>query len=362
MEFAISEHLLKKFLSMLLLIIPRILSAITKQFSFMKTVIFVMLGLLCACCKAQTDEEKIEIGNIVDEFRFQQLQLIPVKANKAFLNNTHNSADYLTLSQAVKEGKVLITERSSEDAIVNFQQPSSLQDTPQVQQNIGGSGASVNSLFIENKSADTVLILGGEVVEGGNQDRTIAQDLILPPNSGKIDLSVFCVEHGRWSGNDKTFQVADASFAPARVRKAAMNEADQQKVWDEVASKLSENKATSATQALTVLKEHADYTKVQQEYVNSLSELFNDDDSVIGVIAIAGGEIIGAELFASHDLFVRYYPNVLQSWAGEAIGVEEGSLDEGAVREYFKKKVEVQVREEGLIGGRGRRVVHVSVF
>ncbi len=32
------------------------------------------------------------------------------------------------------------------------------------------------------------------------QDRMIGVDLIVPPRSGKLPISAFCVEHGRWSG------------------------------------------------------------------------------------------------------------------------------------------------------------------
>jgi len=40
--------------------------------------------------------------------------------------------------------------------------------------------------------------------KGGQQDRMMAVDLILPPRSGKIPISAFCVENGRWSqrGNE----------------------------------------------------------------------------------------------------------------------------------------------------------------
>ena len=53
----------------------------------------------------------------------------------------------------------------------------------------------VNKLFVENNSQDTIILLAGEVVKGGKQDRTLATDLILPPGKGKKDIDVFCVEY-----------------------------------------------------------------------------------------------------------------------------------------------------------------------
>src|ERR1044071_4516965 len=58
---------------------------------------------------------------------------------------------------------------------------------------------SVNELTIENVSGDEVYVQSGDIVKGGQQDRMMAVDLILPPRSGKIPISAFCVENGRWS-------------------------------------------------------------------------------------------------------------------------------------------------------------------
>src|SRR5216684_8131386 len=57
----------------------------------------------------------------------------------------------------------------------------------------------VNELSIENLSSEEVYVQSGDIVKGGQQDRMLVVDLILPPRSGKIPISAFCVENGRWS-------------------------------------------------------------------------------------------------------------------------------------------------------------------
>jgi hypothetical protein len=58
----------------------------------------------------------------------------------------------------------------------------------------------VNELAVENTSPDSeVFIQFGDVVKGGRQDRIIANDVIIPPNSGKTPVVSFCVEPGRWA-------------------------------------------------------------------------------------------------------------------------------------------------------------------
>ena len=58
----------------------------------------------------------------------------------------------------------------------------------------------VNQLTVENSSAtETVFIQAGDIVKGGKQDRVLTVDMILPPKSGAIPISSFCVEQNRWA-------------------------------------------------------------------------------------------------------------------------------------------------------------------
>ena len=49
-------------------------------------------------------------------------------------------------------------------------------------------------LSIENVSREDVFVQAGDIVKGGQQDRTIAVDLVVPPKSGKVPVNSFCVE------------------------------------------------------------------------------------------------------------------------------------------------------------------------
>src|SRR5258707_6565192 len=57
----------------------------------------------------------------------------------------------------------------------------------------------VNELAIENRSNEDVYVQAGDIVKGGQQDRMLAVDLIVPPHSGKLPIAAFCVESGRWT-------------------------------------------------------------------------------------------------------------------------------------------------------------------
>jgi hypothetical protein len=340
----------------------------TNPFTPMKTATgLVVLTILFQSCQGQV--EKIELGESGDTHQYKQLRLFPIRANDAFLKRREDKASYLTLSEAVSAKKVSITEHAapagrqvSEPLPPNTSQAANSLERDPMEQQVYGAIGDVNKLFVENHSDDTVLILGGEVVEGGNQDRTIAQDVLLPPHSGKIDLSVFCVEHGRWSADSVAFAVAKSSLAPAKVRKAAMKVANQQEVWNEVANELAENKASSNTQTVNALKQQSDYIATQREFEQALAGAFADDPTVIGVIATAGTEIIGCELFESHELFINYYPNLLQSWVSQAIDFGQDAPEGRKVSDYFESVVKKKLNEEGFLGTARNRKPHVSVF
>ena len=92
------------------------------------------------------------------------------------------------------------------------------------------AGAQVNELVLVNRGKRPLLLLAGEVVSGGKQDRIIGKDRIVPVGAEPLPLDVFCVEHGRWTGGSDRFAAAKTIVKPSVREEAAFNQ-DQQKVW-----------------------------------------------------------------------------------------------------------------------------------
>src|SRR5262245_58361050 len=84
---------------------------------------------------------------------------------------------------------------------------------------------SVNELEVENVGIDEVFIQSGDIVKGGQQDRTLMVSLVLPPKSGRVPIASFCVEEGRWSARGRedvrSFTTASAAL-PSRELKLAI--------------------------------------------------------------------------------------------------------------------------------------------
>src|SRR4051794_32056494 len=153
-----------------------------------------------------------------------KLTVFPIVAASA-----RDASWYLTLDEGVRSGEVVVTEAGQLPMMIRRPR----------QRPYSGS-AEVNKLVLLNNSDRPLLLLAGEIVTGGKQDRIIGKDRIVPPHSDPVDLSVFCVEPGRWTGSTNEFKSMGAQMAQPAVRKRAMADKDQQKVWDSVRSNNSE--------------------------------------------------------------------------------------------------------------------------
>ncbi len=92
--------------------------------------------------------------------------------------------------------------------------------TVQVQES--KDGGSVNTLYITNRDKKPLYVMAGEVVLGGQQDRTIGKDIIISAGKIRVPIAVFCVEHGRWTGR-ADFESSAQSVASADIRLDAQN-------------------------------------------------------------------------------------------------------------------------------------------
>jgi hypothetical protein len=191
----------------------------------------------------------------------------------------------------------------------------------------------VNELSIENRSSLDVYIQSGDIVKGGRQDRTLVTDLVLPPHSGKVPIAAFCVEHGRWTqrGSEQAGQFSTSNRAlPSKSLKLAVrDEQNQSKVWAEVAraqGKLSSDTAAATPSPTSMQLSLEDKTVVKQTntYVDSLAKIIDGRDDVVGYAYVINGKLNSADVYASHDLFRRMWPKMLQASATEALSERTG--------------------------------------
>jgi hypothetical protein len=89
----------------------------------------------------------------------------------------------------------------------------------------------VDQLVVTNRGQRPVLLLAGELLEGGWQTRALTATTLLAPGEPTV-LPVVCVEEGRWGGDVRHSR--QARRAPFAVRAQFDRAEPQQAVWDRV--------------------------------------------------------------------------------------------------------------------------------
>ncbi len=190
----------------------------------------------------------------------------------------------------------------------------------------------VNELEIENVSrTDEVFVQAGDIVKGGKQDRVLSVDLLVPVLSGRIPISSFCVEHGRWTarGDESTteFNKADEMLPSKDLKVAAMHSNSQTAVWDNVAK--SQNKLSAAANtsvasstsrsSLQLSLENERVRENADDYIEALRNIVESKDGVIGFVFAIDGEINSGDVYGSNELFKKLWPKLLKAAAIESV-------------------------------------------
>ena len=220
---------------------------------------------------------------------------------------------------------------------------------------------SVNALTVENTGKDEVFVQAGDIVKGGQQDRVLSVDLLLPPRSGAVSIAAFCVEHGRWTarGNEDVRQFSSAASAmPSHEAKVAMRAAvtaaapaanaaastmayaggagvgeSQQEIWSTVRKtqdSLSRSvgapvAAPASPSSLQLSLENEGLKQAQTAYIAALQGAGETGDDVVGYVFAINGKINSGDVYASNALFRKMWNKLLAANVTEAISVKEAA-------------------------------------
>ena len=210
----------------------------------------------------------------------------------------------------------------------------------------------VNELAIKNLSNQDIYVQAGDIVKGGDQDRMISMDFIVPPKSGRMPIAAFCVESGRWnqrgSEENASFGSSDNAASTKELKLAAKSANSQQAVWDNVSvaqAKLSKQVGESVNSrvsdsSLELSVENSKVKETTASYIKALSGILRNKNNVIGYAFAINGQVNSADVYASKTLFAKLWPKLLKATAVEALAeLEEHSkpitIDEDAISAFL---------------------------
>lgn len=201
---------------------------------------------------------------------------------------------YRVLSEALADGSVEVRERPS---------------------------ATVPELWLINRSDAMVLVMDGEEIVGGKQNRMVNASFLIAPHS-EVALPVTCVEHGRWHDVAPRFSSGEA--APAFLRRAkemqvrqhlradARPMADQGAVWAAIAEKHRDEGTHSPTGAL-----HDIYLQ-KGASLAEFERAFPAVEGAVGMAVALNGQMMGADLFDQPATAAKLWPKLVRSYAMDA--------------------------------------------
>jgi hypothetical protein len=220
--------------------------------------------------------EDLRLGEPIEQ---DGLVLVPVSTTK----QDQDYADYASLAEAKKNGWIEIVEVPGEET--------------------------VETLKVRYTGTRAMILFAGELLLGGKQDRVVAKDTIIKPDT-TVDVMVFCVEPGRWEGQTMHFD-AQQMQVPMAVNEEAIA-GDQYGVWDKVAASNQElapdADGTSLRYSSRALTSDKKFTTGVEE---ALAALRRQKD-VVGVVIVLDGQIASFEYFQSPRLFEANAESVLR--------------------------------------------------
>jgi hypothetical protein len=218
--------------------------------------------------------------------------------------------------------------------------------------------AQVPELLAMSTAETPVILVGGEQVVGGLQNRVLNTTILVAAKS-VLRIPVTCVEAGRWhesyedyeddeapttstgaSGDEteppaaaradkRAFAAEEAAYASLRKLHAkavtaslsagGSHRSDQSAVWSEVSERMASSAAYSPSGAMRALYRAPQRAKKIKETMDGLRR----PEGALGFVATLGSDVLGAELFTDEALADAYWDKLARTYAIEALDAGE---------------------------------------
>jgi hypothetical protein len=155
-----------------------------------------------------------------------------------------------------------------------------------------------------------LILIDGEEVVGGDQNRIVSETIIIAPKSS-MKIPVNCSEQGRWAYK-KEFVHSEymANYNTRRAKEYARrgNHSVQHTVWSSIHDVENDNAFASPTSALS--ESYDNLRKNHSEIVKS----FEIVEGQNGVLVIVDGEVKGFEIFLNSDVYKQFHEKIIKSY------------------------------------------------
>ena len=176
-------------------------------------------------------------------------------------------------------------------------------------------------LSVRNPTEKAILLIEGEHLVGGKQNRAVNATILVAPLSN-LEIPVSCIERGRWGERRK--YTKESSFTPQNVRsrlretvnatmaREGSHRGYQRTIWGEVDGMLDRLDIKSATAAAADVEKVYKRDHTLSEAVEQLVG-FGPLPRQNGIVVTHGTQVKALELFGSPDLLAKYWERLIRS-------------------------------------------------
>jgi len=217
------------------------------------------------------------------------------------LRPRNGGPEYITLREAIEGGVFSVTEVSE--------------------------GGSVPELMVVNKGDVPVLLLDGEEVRGAKQNRILNTTILVAPKS-TTKVPVSCVEHGRWSYQEREFResgnvmhremrMLNARKVSESLRASRQFRSDQGEIWAKVDELHCALDVPSKTAAM------GDVYEAKGGDLEGYLKSFRLVEGQKGILVSVDGRPAGMDFVSRESAFSTLFPKLIKSYAMEAMVLAE---------------------------------------
>ncbi len=199
--------------------------------------------------------------------------------------------------------------------------------------------ASVPEVFVDNTGRRPVLLVSGELLLGGRQNRIVKQDVLVPAESGRLAIPVYCGEKERWSESKAGFSSAPAAAEPELRKSAALGGA-QAEIWDGIDASMKRSGVRSETRDYRVIHDAPEVKRGTDELIVACRR--GMPKRAVGMVVASRRSILGADLFEDPDTFAALWEKLVRGYAmgtgfvdGKRVRIQDAAVGRREVRAFL---------------------------
>ncbi len=196
----------------------------------------------------------------------------------------------------------------------------------------------VGELVLHNTAPRPVVVLEGDLLEGGWQDRMLARSIVLEPFEVRV-VEVLCVEYGRWGG--AAGHASNGRKSAPSVRYGNLSVRERQHPQHEVWRRIGRFETSLGETASASMLDHLD-----RAAPISLDRIEGQRGVIIGI----GGRVVGAELFGSATGLRTRWQGILDAAGLDARLAPPRRTPAGRARELARQLMAMTLEDGGDAG------------